>query len=119
MLRQVKSSGLQKNYPLVPQHGQPKVSKLEDAIGISVDVVWLHVQVQHAIRVQEVQTLQVSCIYGKWLPEGSTSMPATAEEQLHHKLTVVPPVPSHTGYTTAPLQTTAPQLLPAAHAINM
>lgn len=45
-------------------------------------------------------------------------MPTIAEEQLHLKAMVIPPVPSHTGHTIAPLRKAAPQLLPAAHAIK-
>lgn len=44
-------------YPLVPQNSKAKVSKLENAIGVSVDVVWLDIQMQHTICVQKAEAL--------------------------------------------------------------
>lgn len=67
MQRRVENVGWQRYYPLVPQHGKSKVPKLEDTIGISVDVIWLHIQMQHAIYMQKVQTLQKSCLCNRWL----------------------------------------------------
>ena len=58
----------------MPQHGKSKVPKLEDTISISVDVVWLHIQMQHAICMQKVQTLQMACHYGRWLSQTCVSL---------------------------------------------
>lgn len=41
----------------MPQHSKAEVSKLEDAIGVSVDVVWLDIQMQHTICVQKAEAL--------------------------------------------------------------
>ena len=45
-------------YPLMAQHSQAKITQFEDAFRVTIDVVRLHIQMQHLICMKETQALQ-------------------------------------------------------------